>query len=229
MTWRYTNNFPFSLLIKLLTFFCLLQKSRIPKRVLHFDDDDEPTTTNARVNTNVLKDGSSRANIATDEAKAVSSSSQSPKEKNQEETLLQKKKQIEEDIRKMSAELEKVNEQLSQLKCRKVSADGSENQSGQASHFGISEVQDDDSDNSPFAHVPSPMSADPLELLTLDKSKRPENIYKVFRQSCSFLTTPKVSAFRKIDGQRTTALQSLDETPNISRRLQKQLADLFDD
>ena len=130
-------------------------------------------------------------------------------------------------MQKMSIELEKVNQQLSQLKCKKASTE-TENQSANSSSAGTSEIGQDDS---PFAHVPSPLSADPLELLPLENSKRPENIYKVFRQSCSFLKTPQASAFRKTEaGQRTSAMHAaVDETPNISRRLQKQLADLFDE
>jgi len=193
---------------------------------LHFDEEDEPTiTNNARVDANVLKDGSSRVNIA-EETKT--SNNPSPNEpSNQEETLLLRKKQIESEMKKMSIELEKVNQQLSQLKCKKASTE-SENQSANSSSAGTSEVGQDDS---PFAHVPSPLSADPLELLPLENSKRPENIYKIFRQSCSFLKTPQASAFRKTEaGQRTSAMHAaVDETPNISRRLQKQLADLFDE
>ena len=193
---------------------------------MHFDEEDEPTiTNNARIDANVLKDGSSRVNIA-EETKI--SSNPSPNEPcNQEETLLLRKKQIESEMQKMSIELEKVNQQLSQLKCKKASTE-TENQSANSSSAGTSEIGQDDS---PFAHVPSPLSADPLELLPLENSKRPENIYKVFRQSCSFLKTPQASAFRKTEaGQRTSAMHAaVDETPNISRRLQKQLADLFDE
>ena len=189
---------------------------------MHFDDEDEPTiTNNTRIDANVLKDGSSRVNIAEE----IKNTNRSPNEpSNEEEILLTRKKQIESEMQKMSIELEKVNQQLSQLKCKKTCTE-SENHSGNSSPAGTSEV---DQDDSPFAHVPSPMSADPLELLPLENSKRPENIYKVFRQSCSFLKTPQASAFRA--GQRAErALHAVDETPNISRRLQKQLADLFDD
>ncbi len=143
----------------------------------------------------------------------------------EEETLLQRKKEIENVIQKMTYELKDIEEQLQLLQVKKQSEareaiNESENRTG----------NEDDAGDSPFAHVNSPLSTDPLELLTLDKSKRPENIYKMFRQSCSFLKTPQPSAFRKPDEARFQPQSaSVEESPNISRRLQKQLADLFDE
>ena len=140
----------------------------------------------------------------------------------EEEVLFQRKKEIEDIIQKKSCELKEIEEQLRLLQVKKHSRAANEI----TNH---SENQDDAGD-SPFAHVISPLSTDPLELLTLDKSKKPENIYKACRQSCSFLKTPQPSAFRKPhDGPFHPQSAAVEESPNISRRLQKQLADLFDE
>lgn len=140
--------------------------------------------------------------------------------------LQARKKELEETRRVIDAELEGVEKKLLQLQ-----ADLKER-----STENLSENQPVDEDtDSPFASVASsPTTAGPLELLPLDKSKRPENIYRVFRQSCSFLRTPQPSAFRKQRILRQSASNVShpspdEETPNISRRLQKQLAELFDE
>ena len=131
-----------------------------------------------------------------------------------EDALEQRKKVIEESIRNLQSELQEINGQLRSLRCPNDKESKSENQQGS-----------EDTEFS-FGNISSPCLAGPLELLTLDKSKKPENIYKVFRQSCSFLKTPKPSAFNK---DNVDANQFKSETPNISRRLQQQLADLFDE
>jgi len=138
-----------------------------------------------------------------------------------DEDILEKKKTvIEESIRNLQSELREINEQLRSLRCKKDEESKSENQQCSMLH------SDSDDAECSFGNISSPCLAGPLELLTLDKSKKPENIYKVFRQSCSFLKTPKPSAFNR-DSVIPNELKS--ETPNISRRLQQQLADLFDE
>ena len=115
-------------------------------------------------------------------------------------SLKQKKKEIEDEIKNLQRQLKDVDDRLQFLQ------------------------QEEDSEML-YGHIGSPFSVDPLEFLPPDQAKRPENIYKVFRQSCSFLKTPRASAFRKESFHSPIA----KETPNISRRLQQQLADLFDD
>lgn len=188
----------------------LIQKTRIPKRVLHFPDDDDLTE-------NIpLKDSSSRMNVL------------DPPESREEivARLQRRKKELEEVTRAAALELEGIDKQLCLLRLDEgVQTTAMDN---------LSLERDTGSETgSPFANVgSSPTAAAPLELLSRDFAKRPENIYKVFRQSCSFLKTPQPSAFRKdtsLQRFQQTSQYSGDETPNISRRLQKQLADLFDE
>lgn len=200
-----------------------ITKTRIPKRVLYFPDDDEKDNTRC----NVLKDGSSKANIVDGPStfnNDLGSENLHSLGKNQadatdreEKSLLYRKKEIEIAIHKMSSELKEIDEQL------RVLQDKRKNQS---THAAENNKQCEDDTDSPFAHVVSPVSTDPLELLTLDKSKQPDKIYKSFRQSCSFLKTPQHSAFlRPRDPLRPS--QQPEGSPNVSQRLQKQLADLF--
>lgn len=200
-----------------------ITKTRIPKRVLYFPDDDEKDSTRC----NVLKDGSSKANIVDGPStfnNDLGSENLHSLGKNQadatdreEKSLLYRKKEIEIAIHKMSSELKEIDEQL------RVLQDKRKNQS---THAAENNKQCEDDTDSPFAHVVSPVSTDPLELLTLDKSKQPDKIYKSFRQSCSFLKTPQHSAFlRPRDPLRPS--QQPEGSPNVSQRLQKQLADLF--
>lgn len=206
-----------------------MKNSRIPKRVLNFEDEDCTVRTYA----NVLKDGSSKLNtieetdcsskVASHPAKASSTEKKANPLRN-EEALLHRKKEIEEIIERMKRELDSIEEQLRDLqevKCLTANTVASEC---------VGEKRDDDID-SPFANVLSPFAANPLELLTLDKSKRPENIYKVFRQSCSFLKTPQPSAFRKPKEalRHTHSYPEVEDSSNVSYRVQKQLADLFDE
>lgn len=134
------------------------------------------------------------------------------------EALLKRKKEVEDAMSKLSKELEEIKLEL-KLKENKVTPgafDDSENY--------VTEAFENDS---PFANVNSPASLDPLELLPLGKSKRPENMYKLFRQSCSFLKTPQPSAFNHRHPRREA---NITETPmNVSHRVQQQLADLFSD
>ncbi|KAI9557501.1 hypothetical protein GHT06_017329 [Daphnia sinensis] len=201
-----------------------ITKTRIPKRVLHFPDDDDKD----RTHSNVLQDGSSKANIvdgpSTTSHNDLDSKNLHSFSKNQadaidqeEKSLLHRKKEIESAIQKMSSELKEIEEQL------RILQDQRKNASTHASE-NIKECEDEA--DSPFAHVVSPVSTDPLELLTLDKSKQPDKIYKSFRQSCSFLKTPQHSAFlRPRDPLRSSQLP--EDSPNVSQRLQKQLAELF--
>lgn len=200
----------------ILNFIFFLKISRIPKpkRVLHFDED-----CTVRSSANILKDGSSKINTETTN-KISQPVEAAEKEK---AALLQRKEEIENMFAKMSAELEVIKQKLQILQEKK---DGTINRSEN-----LAEIRDDDESDSPFAHVNSPVSAAPLELLTLDGSKRPENIYKVYRQSYSLLKTPQPSAFRKPNDALRITQQSkaIGDSPNVSQRLQKQLADLFDE
>jgi len=178
-------------------------KSRISKRVLFMENE---ATVSSR--SNILKENGPTSN-SVKYLKPVIKSSMTD-----EDALEQRKKVIEESIRNLQSELQEINGQLRSLRCPNDKESKSENQQGS-----------EDTEFS-FGNISSPCLAGPLELLTLDKSKKPENIYKVFRQSCSFLKTPKPSAFNK---DNVDANQFKSETPNISRRLQQQLADLFDE
>lgn len=205
-----------------------MKKTRIPKRVLHFTDEDCTVRTYA----NVLKDGSSKVNTMEEQCPSnrpsVTSEIQSSAKGSkvvavQKEELLKRKKEIEIMLEKMSIELKDIDLKLRTLQ--------DENSHTLCESENLTDKRDDSESDSPFAQVNSPLSADPLELLTLDKSKRPENIYRVFRQSCSFLKTPQPSAFRKPkDAMRfTQQSKGTEDSPNVSQRLQKQLADLFDE
>jgi len=188
----------------------VLKKSRLSKRVLQFAEDETTVCSQS----NVLKENGPTSNSA----KTLKSTTKTVV---MDEDILEKKKTvIEESIRNLQSELREINEQLRSLRCKKDEESKSENQQCSMLH------SDSDDAECSFGNISSPCLAGPLELLTLDKSKKPENIYKVFRQSCSFLKTPKPSAFNR-DSVIPNELKS--ETPNISRRLQQQLADLFDE
>ena len=179
---------------------------------------------------NVLKDGSSRVNSAAEEpqlCRGISPSSTSDikntETSSEEQSLLQRKTEIETAILKMSEELKEIEKQLHLLQIQR-----NESRISDAENI---DQKDDCNSDSPFAHVVSPVLSDPMEFLTLDKSKRPESIYKNLRQSCSFLKTPQPSAFRKA----SDSMRFAQQTPNpndpsmISRNVQEQLADLFGD
>jgi hypothetical protein len=174
---------------------CLLQQSRIPKRVL-FPDEEEVTSY-----PNVLKDGSSKANTMEGTSATVSSlqnsdslstldklKTNSSTNNEQKKSLLQRKKEIEDAMKKMSSELKIIEEQLRTLGEKDLleSTNGCENLK-----------EDADQTDSPFAEVGSPVFAVPLQHLTLAKSKQPDNMYNCFRESCSFLKTPQHSAFSR--------------------------------
>lgn len=140
------------------------------------------------------------------------------------EALLKRKKEIEDTMSKLNNELEEINLQL-KLDDVKITSNNTLDDSENI----VTKFSDDDLD-SPFANVNSPCAINPIELLPLDKSKRPENIYKIFRQSCSFLKTPQPSAFNKDHRYSRREPSSVTETPmNVSHRVQQQLADLFSD
>lgn len=202
------------------------------KRVLHFPDED----VTARNCGNVLKDGSSKVNTMEEpitssrithppEAVVLASDPKAVSIGKEKAVLLKRKEEIEGMLKEMSAELEQIKENL------KVLEEKEDETVNESENLAKLKMPDDSESDSPFGHVSSPLTAAPLELLTLDKSKQPENIYKVFRQSCSFLKTPQPSAFRKPNGTMRFTQQSktIDDSPNVSHRLQKQLADLFDE
>lgn len=138
------------------------------------------------------------------------------------QTLRQRKAEILKWMQEMSTELRAIDEELDSLEAiTSDSVSDSEN---------LIDQQDDCNSDSPFGHVVSPCLTNHMELLTLDKSKRPESIYKVFRQSCSFLKTPQPSAFRRPDSMRVAPLTpNVNDPSMISRNVQEQLAKLFDD
>lgn len=196
---------------------------RIPKRVLHFDDEDVTSR-----NKNILKDGSSRMNVIEEKVQSLTIQNQSNTSSlnkpeaadDNREALLRRKKEIEDIMKKLNTELDDIKLHLDSYGKKIPSSflDDSENTMTEAI---------DDETNSPFANVNSPGTIDPLELMPPGNYKRPENMYKIFRQSCSFLKTPQPSAFRKDlrNGER-----DVSETPmNVSHRVQQQLADLFSD
>lgn len=207
---------------------CPLQQTRIAKRVLVFSDEDETVSSH----TNVLKDGSSKANMMEGTSSIANSLQNSdilptltkPKQESstnneEKENLLHRKREIENFIEKMSSELKTIDEQLRTLDEKKLleSTNGCENL-----------TEDIDESDSPFAQVGSPVFVVPLQHLTLAKSKQPDNMYNCFRESCSFLKTPQHSAFARLRDPLRPAQQS-EESPNVSQRVQKQLADLFAD
>ena len=165
--------------------------------MLQFSDEDVTAT----VSSNILKENGPTFNSVPNKSifKKPGMS--------EEESLQQKRKTIAENIENLQSELQEIDGKLRLLR---------QNQS---------ENDKEDTADS-FGNLDSPCLVGPMELLTLEKSKKPENIYKVFRQSCSFLKTPKASAFHK---EVVKLNQCESGTPNISRRLQQQLADLFDD
>jgi hypothetical protein len=135
----------------------------------------------------------------------------------EKENLFQRKREIENVIEKMSSELKIIDEKLQTLEEKELleSTNGCEN------------VKEDiEESDSPFAQVGSPVFVVPLKQLTLAKSKQPDNMYNCFRESCSFLKTPQHSAFARLRDPLRLAQQS-EESPNVSQRVQKQLADLF--
>jgi len=188
----------------------LKQKSRVPKRVLQFSETEASVCSRS----NILKENGPTSNSAKN-SKPITKPAMTD-----EDVLEQRKKSIEESIKNLQSELQEIDEKLRSLRHKKDEEPKSEN------HQDSMPFSDTEDTDCSFGNIGSPCLAGPLELLTLDKSKKPENIYKVFRQSCSFLKTPKPSAFNK-DNANANQLKS--ETPNISRRLQQQLADLFDE
>ena len=183
-----------------------------------FNEEDITTT-----QSHALKDGSSRMNVSAQQKQSSTSTQDSTARADRIMQLNRRKMDLEEAMKAMAIEMNEINQELDQLKhVKEVDKSAPENN-----------LTDNESD-SPFANVASsPTAAAPIELLPLDKAKRPENIYRMFRQSCSFLKTPQPSAFRKECPQTQPAgvLQPTlsDGTPNISRRLQQQLALLFDE
>jgi hypothetical protein len=137
--------------------------------------------------------------------------------KEKREILLQRKKEIQNTMQKMSSELKVIEEQLRTLGEKELLESTNECENLK---------EDIDESDSPFAQVGSPVFVVPLQHLTLAKSKQPDNMYNCFRESCSFLKTPQHSAFYKPRDSLRLAQQS-EDSPNVSQRVQKQLADLF--
>ncbi len=177
---------------------CPLQQTRIAKRVLVFSDEDETVSSH----TNVLKDGSSKANTM-EGTSSIANSLQNPDilptltkpkqesstNNEEKENLLHRKREIENIIEKMSSELKTIDEHLRTLDEKELleSTNGCENL-----------TEDIDESDSPFAQVGSPVFVVPLQHLTLAKSKQPDNMYNCERESCSFLKTPQHSAFARL-------------------------------
>ncbi|XP_057366475.1 uncharacterized protein LOC130687343 [Daphnia carinata] len=127
-----------------------LTKTRIPKRVLYFPDDDDKEWTHS----NILKDGSSKANIV-DRPSTINndlgsenlhslSNKQADDIDREEKSLLHRKKEIENAIHNMSSELKEIDEQLRILQDKRKH---------QSTHAFENNKQCEDEADSPFAHV----------------------------------------------------------------------------
>ena len=207
-------------------FIAIQQNTRIPVslpavRHLNFSivEDDE---TDQR---SVLKDTTSKLNnlsLKTDGSKLLTTGDIKEVQKEKETDNIPSSQAPVESLEEMRNRRDKLEAELADLeeliKEREAEEDVTKPRPSLESHF--SDV------DSPFGDINSPMLGEPAELLDPQNIHKPEDLYKIARKSCSFLKTPKPSAFRK---ENFPSLYGADDTPNIGSRLAQQLASLYSD